>query len=127
MSEFILRLLYIRQFSEFRRLLRSGSSPWGVLFGELCYRRCEDQLGGGIHNGVILFHDRKHWCKFHSLRLTDLLLQALCSWFYPGQESIAQMLDCSSVAQAISAAGAESTESGVVESAGEIVSRFFRY
>lgn len=65
----------------------------------------------------------------HSLRLTDLLLQALCSWFYPGQESIAQMLDCSSVAHALSVAGAESggAESGVVESAGEVVSGFFRY
>lgn len=40
-----------------------------------------------------------------------------------------QMLDCRSVAHALSAAGAEGggTESGVVESVGEIVSRFFRY
>lgn len=57
-------MLYNRQLSEYRRLLRSGSSPRGVLLGELCHRGCEDQLGGGFHNGVILFHDRKHWCKY---------------------------------------------------------------
>lgn len=57
------------------------------------------------------------------------LMIALCSWFYPGQESIAQMLDCTSVAHALSAAGTEggANGSGVVEGTSEVVSRFFRY
>jgi len=63
-------------------------------------------LGSCFLVNYVTADSKTNWLEGYAM-VTFYLMIALCSWFYPGQTEIAQMLACTSVAAAV--------EGGVVE------------